>query len=148
MKACVHALFRVQQALTSRTSSVWSEVRMLTVTFWPLERQMSRAASSVGICWVSCGNDPKHNRLLFRFMGTLCIFPSIPINQQQKSHNATKDGKNMGWSELRWIAGGDNTNIQLPLHCYTLHIAVNNPLIQGQIKPLTSEPMGLTNVAQ
>lgn len=42
--------------LTSRTSSVWSEVRMLTVTFWPLDRQMSRAASSVGICCVSCGS--------------------------------------------------------------------------------------------
>lgn len=49
-------------ALTSRTSSVWSEVRMLTVTFWPLERQMSRATSSVGICCVSFGRKKKREQ--------------------------------------------------------------------------------------
>lgn len=38
---------------TSRTSSVWSEVRMVTLTFWPLESSTSSTTSSVGICCVS-----------------------------------------------------------------------------------------------
>lgn len=113
-------------ALTSRTSSVWSEVRMLTVTFWPLERQMSRATSSVGICWVSCGKDTvtKHNRLSSNFMGKLHVF--IPVGQQQKHTESHGQKKETCWSERRYIFSRQrkqNIQASYPFHTYTFHKA-------------------------
>lgn len=51
---CSGARTKHKSSGTSRTSSVWSEVRMVTLTFWPLESSTSSTTSSVGICCVSC----------------------------------------------------------------------------------------------
>lgn len=51
---CSEARTKHKSSGTSRTSSVWSEVRMVTLTIWPLESSTSSTTSSVGICCVSC----------------------------------------------------------------------------------------------
>lgn len=91
---CLRAL-----ALTSRTSSVWSEVRMLTVTFCPFERQMSRATSSVGICCVSCRKDAavKHNMMLPCPALWVCNMPSEV--DECKAMCCAKKKKEHSWGE-------------------------------------------------